>query len=450
MTLKKTEYSVDEIAIYDEAVIYKRGDYWQMRMWLLKEKKYARFSLRTRNRDTAIDKAKKQYHELMAMELAGKTYFSLTAKQGVELYLEQRKKDIKAELITEGRFKTIATHLSHWLKFIGKDTKLKEMHRTDCENYFHERRQTKKRNEIKISQSTIVNEQSSINAMMSWLFKKNESYIEAFDFKKLKPIDAGDLALKRPVFSKDELDRIARALRVYIREPAEDKNDKNNATKAVCGCFNGISMLTGMRRGEMLQLKWKNINSPEMLQLRKNNPKKSPDTLFEITVPGAISKVRRTRQFMLGDDGYVFYLLHMAAKRIKFIDTPINYTEKTEQFLLKNLIAIQKQIGEELVFSIDGDVPVTPRAIYVHFDNLLERAGITDAAVRGIVHYSFRHSYITHKVNSGIDMASIAEMCGTSVAQIEKTYYRTTPEKMRSNALSDYDVVDGNIIKSKV
>jgi integrase len=449
MTLKKTEYADDEIPIYDEAVIYKRGDYWQMRMWLGKEKKYARFSLRTRNRDTAINKAKKQYHELMAMELAGKTYFSLTTKQGVELYLEQRKKDIAAGLITEGRWRTIYTHLQHWLRFIGKDTKLKELHRTDCENYFHERHQTKKRNEIKISQSTIVNEQSSINAMMSWLFKKNESYIEAFDFKKLKPIDAGDLALKRPVFSKPELERISAVLRHYITEPADDKNDKNNATKSVCGCFNGIAMLTGMRRGEMLQLKWKHINASEALPLIKAKGKKSPDALFEITVPGAISKVRRTRQFMVGDNGYVFHLLHMAAKRNRFKETPAAYTEKTERFLFVNFAALRKEIGEELVFSIDGETPITPRAIYVHFENLIERAEIEDAVVRGIVHYSFRHSFITHKINSGVDLVAVAEMCGTSVAQIEKTYYRTTREKMRTNALSDYDVVGGTIVRNQ-
>ena len=182
MPLKKTEYADDEIPIFDEAVIYKRGEYWQMRMWLTKEKAYARFSLKTRNRDTAIDKAKKQYHILVGMEIAGKTYFSLTTKQGVELFLEQRKKDVKAELITEGRYRTIVTHLNHWLKFIHKDAKLKELARTDCENYFAERRQTKKRNEIKISQSTIVNEQSTINAMMAWLFRKNETYIEASYF----------------------------------------------------------------------------------------------------------------------------------------------------------------------------------------------------------------------------------------------------------------------------
>ncbi len=47
-------------------------------MWLGKEKKYARFSLRTRNRDTAIDKAKKKYHELMA--LAGHSNMATTQR----------------------------------------------------------------------------------------------------------------------------------------------------------------------------------------------------------------------------------------------------------------------------------------------------------------------------------------------------------------------------------
>ena len=167
MPLKKPSLKDGEIAIYDEALIYTRGEYWQMRMWLAKEKKYARFSLKTRNRDTAEAKAKakKYYHELMAQQLAGKTYFSMTAKQGVEEYVKQRTKDAEAELIVKGRLSAIKTHLEHWLKFIGKDTKLKEMERTDCENYFHER--TKNKKKLPVSRTTILNEQSSINAMLT-------------------------------------------------------------------------------------------------------------------------------------------------------------------------------------------------------------------------------------------------------------------------------------------
>lgn len=113
MPLKKHSFNDDEEPIFDEAVIYKRGEYWQMRMWLGKEKKYARFSLRTRNRDTAEAKAKKYYHELMAQQLAGKTYFSMTSKQGVEEYVKQRAMDAEAELIVKGRLITIKAHLEH-------------------------------------------------------------------------------------------------------------------------------------------------------------------------------------------------------------------------------------------------------------------------------------------------------------------------------------------------
>jgi hypothetical protein len=73
----------------------------------------------------------------MAQQLAGKTYFSKTTKQGVEEYLKQRALDVEAELIVKGRYGTIKTHLEHWLEFIGRDTKLKELERTDCENYLH-------------------------------------------------------------------------------------------------------------------------------------------------------------------------------------------------------------------------------------------------------------------------------------------------------------------------
>jgi hypothetical protein len=34
MPLKKQTFKDDEEMLYDDAVIYKRGDYWQFRIWL--------------------------------------------------------------------------------------------------------------------------------------------------------------------------------------------------------------------------------------------------------------------------------------------------------------------------------------------------------------------------------------------------------------------------------
>lgn len=220
--LKKKTFTDGEIPIFDNAVIYKRGEYWQMRMWLEKEKKYARFSLRTRSQSSAEDKAKAHFHQIMSDQLTGKKYFSNTTKSGVEEYLKQRAKDVEAGLIVKGRYGTIKTHLEHWLNFIGRDTKLKELDRTDCENYFHERTKTKKK--ISISQTTVANEQSTINAMMFWLFKRQETLIEAFDFKKLPRIDKGDDATRRAMFTEDELEKIKSVLEktTQIRQGKED------------------------------------------------------------------------------------------------------------------------------------------------------------------------------------------------------------------------------------
>ena len=305
MALKKAEFNDDEIPIFDEALIYKRGEYWHMRMWLAKERKYARFSLKTRSQSTAIDKAKRHYHELMVGQLQGKSYFSITTKVGVEMYLKQRMKDVEAKLIVIGRYKTIQTHLNHWLGFIGKDVKLKELERTDCENYYHERTKTKKN--IKISQTTVENEQSTINALMSWLFKSKETNIDGFDFKKLKRVDTGAEENRRSTYTDEEVKDIGIAIDAYIAQALADINDDGNLVKAITGYYLMISLMTGLRRGEQLQLCWNDVSEFE------HKVEGTGYNLVKITVRGETSKVRKTRKFVVKDLDYfdsLFKLQH--------------------------------------------------------------------------------------------------------------------------------------------
>ena len=427
MPLKKQTFTADEIEIYDEAVVYKRGEYWQMRMWLGKEKKYARFSLRTRNRDTAIDKAKKYYHELMAQQLAGKTYFSKTTKQGVEEYLKQRALDVEAELIVKGRYGTIKTHLEHWLDFIGRDTKLKELERTDCENYLHSRTKTKKK--INVSQTTVANEQSTINAMLSWLYRRNETYIEAFDFKPLKRIDRGDEALRRSTFTDEEVIVIKQELEKYITEAKGNVDEEGNMSKVINGYYLLISIITGLRRGEQLQLKWSDIK-----WLEKNVKGQAEDdtySLVKITVRAETTKVRKTRHFVVKDWEYFDELFKLLQPR--YVKT--NKENKKV-----------KAFGDTFVFSANGMSMLTPRAIGYHFDKMVELAEIKDTDTRDLVPYSFRHYFITDRINRGATPTQVAETCGTSTAQIEKTYYHTSEAKMITNALPQFEYKDGLLI----
>ena len=89
MALKKQNFAESEIAIFDEACVYKQGEYWQFRLWLPKENKYARKSLRTRSESTAIERGKAAYLEIYGNLQQGKSYFSITTKEGVEKHLKR-------------------------------------------------------------------------------------------------------------------------------------------------------------------------------------------------------------------------------------------------------------------------------------------------------------------------------------------------------------------------
>ena len=418
MVLKKQSFGEDEVAIFEHAIIYKRGEYWQFRMWLAGEGKYARKSLNTRSRSTAIDKGKDFYLELYANQRMGKKYFSLTTKEGVKKYLEQRAKDVEAGLIVKGRYGTIKTHLEHWLEFIGRDTKLKELDRSDCENYFYERRKTKKK--ISISQTTIQNEQSSINAMMDWLFKNNETRIDHFEFKKLPRIDRGDETLRRAMFTDEEIKEIGVALEMEIADAKRDLNDKSNLNKLIACYYLLIAIASGLRTGEQVQLRWQDIRWEE------HKKKGKAFDLVKIRIRAETSKVRKTRELYIRD---------------------LESFEQLSKILWPRYdIADDIPKGDRLIFSADGVEAISNRAILYHFHRILEIAQIKNTDKRDLVPYSFRHYFITQKINSNLTPTAVAEMCGTSVGQIEKTYYHTTKEKMITNALADYVLSDDGIL----
>jgi integrase len=415
MGLKKKQFSNDEAVIYDEALIQKRGDFWHFRMWLEGENKYARVSLRTRNREAAIDKAKTLFHQIKANQSAGKTYFSLTAQEGVDQYLEQRKKDVEIGFIVPGRLGTIRTHLNHWLNIIGSKTKLKELERTDCENYYHSRVQDSHKGSVSLT--TIKNEQSTINALIDWLYRRNEVTIREFDFKKMPKVHHDEEAIRRATFTREEVDKLQKVLFDSATEAAQDLSKRGNLKRVVTAYFLMISAITGLRTGEQRQLKWGDI------RFETAKKAKLDVEVVSITVRAETSKVRKRRQFYVQD--------------MELFDNLLK--------IVKPLFGKQ-MLSDCLVFSRDGKAMVKEQDLLDTFAWAMEKADIDGRKTRNLVPYSFRHYFITDRIKSGLTYQRVAQICGTSVTQIEKTYFHIDKEMMISNALAGYFVSDDGVI----
>ena len=151
-------------------------------MWLEDEKKYARRSLKTKKETEAKELAKSLYLKIYSKIQQGDKFFSVSAKEGVDAYLKERYNDFVTGLIVKKRYKSLEQNLKHFLNFIGKNKKLKELSTNDLVNYYKYRLEITNNN---VKTSTVASEQITINAMVKWLYKKKEIDIVQFEFKRL-------------------------------------------------------------------------------------------------------------------------------------------------------------------------------------------------------------------------------------------------------------------------
>ena len=405
MTLKKKIFNEQEETIFDEAVIYKRGEYWQFRVWLEKEKKYVRQSLKTTKRNVAIEKAKDLYLAIYSKVQEGNKFFSMTSKEAVDEYLKERYNDVETGLIVVKRHEVLRQHLNHFLKFIGEKRKLKDLQRNDLLNYYKYRLE---KTNNKVKSSTVKNEQSTINALVKWLYKKNEIDIVEFEFKKLPKIDRGNEHVRRSTLTLEEYERLTRAMLKYIgvgNDLHSELTEKEYKLRSIAQHYVLISTNSGLRVGEQLQLRWNDVNIEKI-----KNSDGQEVKLARIKVRAEISKVRKSRE-LLCRKGYYFERL-------------------------KDIVGDRNE--EDYIFSIDGKKRIRNDVLGIHFKKMLEIANIKDYEERGIVLYSLRHFMITQRIMAGLSLRQVADMCGTSVAMIEQTYWHLNDEMRKTAALADY------------
>ncbi len=431
MTLKKQHFKSDEVLIFDDAIIYKRGSYWHFRLWLEKERKYIRKSLQVKDKVSAIEKGRSYYLETQGNIKQGKAYFSKTAQEGVDLYLQHRQKDVVAKLIVPLRFKTIKNNLERWLDYIDRKSKLLELTRASCDDYYH------KRSGLKAALTTIQHEQSVVNAMMKYLYRQGEAHIDGFDFTKLPRVDKGDDSIKRATFKPDEIGLVEAAIHAYASEAYKDLDDPDNLKKYIICYYFLMAMSSGMRSGEQIQLRWSDISFTEY------KDKANEVSIIKIKVRAEITKVRKTRSFMVRDKGYLEDLRSVLWKKIRENETLLKQVaeDKGEEFKAVDL-------ASAIIFSPDGKEELQHNLIRYHFNKIITLSGIKKEN-RKIVPYSFRHYFITNKIMSGLSYRQISDICGTSASQIESAYYHINEEIMRTNAMAGYKLSEGGLIETE-
>jgi integrase len=257
-----------------------------------------------------------------------------------------------------------------------------------------------------------MNEQSTINAMMLWLYRQGDAMIDGLEFAKLPRIDRAAEDQRRSTFSRHEINAVASKLEEYVAQARKDLREQGSLTKLVVSYYLLIAIITGLRTGEQRQWRWGDIRWNQHRDRQGNKY-----DLVEILVRAESRKVRKSREFYVQDKEYF--------EDLRSVLWPL-YPKKP--------------YAEYLVFSADGKTPVTPRSILYYFHKALDDCEIKSRESRDFVPYSFRHYFITDKIKAGLTYGRVADMCGISSIQIENTYRHIDRETRLTAALADYDI----------
>jgi integrase len=275
------------------------------------------------------------------------------------------------------------------------------------ENSLYEWRQMRLKDNPSISTVTIRNETATIGQIFDFAYRNGYSHFPKMYFRPIR-ISRADVG-KRDTFTINEYEDLVKCLRSYTSKKNCPDHEERTERKKVRDYILILSN-TLMRTGELRQLRWEDVLDYEY---RINETGKKV-CIVKLRIRRETSKVRRPRTIFVRGGEYI--------QRLK------TYSDFTKP-------------SDLLFTNKTGTHPLGTRELYNHWDRLMRDIGIEDHSERKLSYYSLRHFGITMRMKSGVPIADVAAVAGTSVAHIETHYRHIDDEVMIDSALRNFTPV---------
>jgi len=286
------------------------------------------------------------------------------------------------------------------LKKYFKDKTTNKINDELCENYHNWRLTTKTTRGLTPSIATLKMELMTLNIVLEYAARKNYiTFVGKIKLPKTEKVAVGD------AFTDAEI-------KLYFQHAADwiaETKPAYRLKRQRIILMSKFIMYSGIRLSEATALKWENVKFSAVHK-----------TIF-ISIPKSVSKVKKEREVVC----------------------------------LKDMIDVIKELKEcatdDTLFGegFDGDYT------FNHFIEFIKEKSGTDLkwgndGQRRVL-YSFRHTYATKRILEGnVDAFVLAENMGTSVHQIQRTYYHGRNSMNAEKLLNINNVVKPDAVKVKV
>ena len=384
----------------EEAYIFRTdagGKFWSLSFWVSEEGREYRKSLRTKNREDALIKAKDEFLTVKGKIKSGIKIWDITVESLIEEYLEKQNEAAEAALKTKGRVGTIKSQLKHFTAFIGLKTKLNDID----PNKFVEYAPFRRKNSPTVQNVTLNNEKSTIKNLL--LFAQKKGYINRdveWDFGRIPKI-----VNRREAFTDADYKLLKNKMKSWEKGEEDLKVLEH---KKFMRDFILILGNTGLRFGECRKLQWKDVRVEKVY----NKDKKKYEKIIRGHLDASKTKNRKERIFV-GRYG-------LSLERIK---TFSKWTKPNDFVFVDN----------------DSGNPIDKKVYYKYWAELMRESGL-ESVGKDYSFYCLRHMFATYRLNAGISVFDLSKIMGCSVKYIEEHYGQIDIDTMKAYLTKDRDV----------
>lgn len=367
----------------------KHGDIFQFRMYIATAKRYVFKSTKCTLRNEAIAVAKKMYRDLHHDYDEGTLNFGLNVGKVFEEYKTYLLRRVDGENLRDSTRQRLIHQISQFVKWIGEEKKLNAIKQETLEAYKIHRLKNK------LQKDTVLNELIVVRQFLKWMqIKKKIAKDLLFEFEKIK-VDKNKRRVEE--FTEEEYLALVNTSKNWHKhgKTAEDVYYRRLIHHYIVFLAN-----TGMRTHEVIQLQYRNVVE------NKNNT-------ITIEIEAEKTKVNKKRLIITERES----VINAYRERRK------EYSESQSCYLFSHWNEDKKKIGEEVI---------NKSRIYTYFNELKDIVSEKHKdfnTEKGL--YSFRHFFITlHLRQKVLSVMDLAQFCGTSISQIEKTYSHIKDEEV--------------------
>lgn len=389
--------------------VAQSGKVWQVYIWIREEQKALKKSLRTKNTELAIERAKEVYLDYQIKIRNKEPIFDRKAKELTDAFIEQQQKRYKQGSITKQFVGTLKARMNHYLKFVGENTKLTKINEYKFEDY----RLFRKEAAPNVKLMTLYGERGTIKSLYNFAKEKgfiHRSYEPRFgEWEKIKK--SGE-KINRDALMPKEWTAIYRYMQSW-HTAKHVKNDKQAEQRRFIYQFTLILASSGIRFGEARRLQWRDIEpyTEEVIENDKRIVKKR----CKINLPASKTKTGTART-AISRLGNPFVMLKKISK----------HTKSDDHLFVDN----------------DTGMQINKSVYYREWQSMLEGTGLNKSNKK-IVYYCLRHTYATFELYKGADVFNLSKVMGCGIDFIQNHYGHVDIDVIKSQFTKDLRDTEG-------